>query len=341
MSKRTLHEQLEISKNMRCLVLYLKSVVNNDCLLSVTKYFDVVKHIVDEKQLSDFLEYNDSDLTERDICWELADAACHKFRSTVDVVLSYNASNWFVTVFSFFERLIEAPKSILNFLSEPKHWLDTWKCDTYQSPLDLLLQQKQSYCVWLPKCQRLSCFPKVNDWVVLPGSFHPLHEGHILLAKAAHQLTCRPACFELSIQNADKGTWKPEQVLERLAQFTPELGYACIVTSESLFYRKAKILRGASFVVGFDTAVRILDPKYYGGREEMTDCLRPLPEMGTKVFVAGRVEHPATNTGRWMTLEDLSIPLELQHLFYAIPSDMFRCDISSTMLRKQEQMSKP
>jgi len=40
---------------------------------------------------------------------------------------------------------------------------------------------------------------------------------------------------------------------------------------------------------------------------------------------------------RFLTLQDISIPWAIQNLFYSIPQEMFRCDISSTWIRKQMQ----
>lgn len=36
-----------------------------------------------------------------------------------------------------------------------------------------------------------------------------------------------------------------------------------------LYAQKARLFPGSVFVIGYDTAIRLLDPKYYGSREDM------------------------------------------------------------------------
>jgi hypothetical protein len=51
-----------------------------------------------------------------------------------------------------------------------------------------------------------------------------------------------------------------------VAQFTLD-GLPVVLTSAPLFTNKSRLLRGSWFVVGWDTAVRMVMPKYYGGTE--------------------------------------------------------------------------
>jgi hypothetical protein len=89
---------------------------------------------------------------------------------------------------------------------------------------------------------------------------------------------------------------------------------------------------GAVFVVGVDTAERIIAPRYYGGEEPMQAALTEIGKQGCRFLVAGR--HAAD--GRFVTLCDVPVPDAFRRLFSAIAADDFRLDISSTQLRRAE-----
>lgn len=83
--------------------------------------------------------------------------------------------------------------------------------------------------------------------------------------------------FEMAIRNADKGKIEGSIVEERLAQFAPNQkgeateygkGYPCLVSSEPFFLGKARLFPNSVMIVGADTAVRLIDVKYYDGLEE-------------------------------------------------------------------------
>ena len=86
---------------------------------------------------------------------------------------------------------------------------------------------------------------------------------------------------------------------------------------------------GAAFVVGADTARRVVEPVYYGGEPAMRAALRELRSLGARFVVAGRLEH-----GRFLQLRDLQLPPEAAGLFEAIPATELRVDVSSTELRR-------
>lgn len=164
--------------------------------------------------------------------------------------------------------------------------------------------------------------------LVLPGSFNPLHAGHRQLAKVAGEILGKPAAFELSIRNVDKPPLPPEEVEHRVGQFTwnAELW----LTRAPTFLEKAELFPGATFAVGSDTAVRIVDPRYYDGSvEKMTAALGQIRELGCRFLVAGRMDA----AGNFVGHEHLGLPKVACDLFTGIPESAFRADISSTQLR--------
>ena len=161
---------------------------------------------------------------------------------------------------------------------------------------------------------------------IVPGSFNPRHQAHQALWEAARRRFGDPAAYELSITNVDKPPLFTEETLRRAAQFSGRA--RLILTAAPTFVEKARLLPGAVFVVGADTARRIVDPVYYGGAAAMRGALRELRSLGSRFVVAGRQER-----GRFLQLSDLRLPSEAAGLFEAIPAHELRVDISSTDLR--------
>jgi hypothetical protein len=163
---------------------------------------------------------------------------------------------------------------------------------------------------------------------ILAGAFNPLHQGHTALAEAAADLLGVEVVFELSAVNADKPPLAEEQLLRRLLQFAGR--YPVLVTSASTFQAKSRLFPGATFVVGYDTAARILQARFYGGEEaQMVAALNEIREHGCSFLVAGRRD----NQGRFHEAGELDVPAALQDLFQTLPGHRFRRDISSTEIR--------
>ena len=164
---------------------------------------------------------------------------------------------------------------------------------------------------------------------LLSGSYHPLHDGHLALAEAAAALLRRRVVFELTLVNADKAAIGLPEAQRRAAQFA---GRAPLLLSrEPLFAVKAALFPGAVFVVGVDTAARLVDPRFYGdSAAAMRRALAEVARHGCSFLVAGRLVDE-----RYRTLADVALPLPraLRALFRELPEDSFRCDISSSEIR--------
>jgi hypothetical protein len=168
--------------------------------------------------------------------------------------------------------------------------------------------------------------------LVLAGSFNPTHVGHWGLAEVAARLTGAAAAFELCVVNVDKPPLGPEEVRRRLRQFTWRA--PVWVTRAPTFVEKARLFPGATFVVGADTAARIIAPRYYADAEAgMARALASFRERGCRFLVAGR----ADDAGMHVALEHLDVPVGLRDLFTGIPEGEFRLDISSSELRARRK----
>jgi Cytidylyltransferase-like len=164
--------------------------------------------------------------------------------------------------------------------------------------------------------------------VLFPGSFNPLHEGHVSLARVAEELRQQPVAFELSVTNVDKPPLASETVKQRLTQFAWRS--AVELTRAPTFVEKARLFPGTTFVVGADTAERLFVPHYYGGDEDlMHSAIEEIANSGSSFLVAVRLDA----AGRVCGLKDIPVPRRYADLFTEIPEHHFRVDTSSSEIR--------
>lgn len=163
---------------------------------------------------------------------------------------------------------------------------------------------------------------------ILSGAFNPLHEGHEKLAESASALLGMPVAFELPITNADKGTLTITEIERRLRQFDQK--YTVVLSRATLFSDKATLFPGSVFVVGYDTALRLVSPHYYSSEAGMYAALEKIRAEGCRFLVAGRLYN-----GQFYTLSSLPIPPSFRDMFLELAEDRFRLDLSSTDLRNR------
>jgi Cytidylyltransferase-like len=162
---------------------------------------------------------------------------------------------------------------------------------------------------------------------ILAGSFNPLHRGHLELAAVARQRLGLPVHFEISITNVDKQPLPGAEIERRLRQFQ---GVGPVVaTLAPTFARKAALFPGATFILGADTAARVIQSKYYPSESAMFDALHGIRDLGCRFLVGGRLDPDAT----FVELDGVRIPESVRDLFEGIPEAHFRVDLSSTELR--------
>jgi len=194
--------------------------------------------------------------------------------------------------------------------------------------------------------KRAWCDVELKDAIVIPGSFNPLHEGHLRMAAAAVEASAlvgrgqRSVVFEITTRNADKGAVDRDELSRRAAQFSrgnggDSGGVPLVLTRARLFVEKARLFPNCTFVVGADTVARLIDRKYYNSSDvEMAASLAAIGGFGCDFLVAGR----DMDSG-YTTLDDLSgqIPEFLRSMFSPLKEDgiSFRVDISSTQLRER------
>ena len=97
------------------------------------------------------------------------------------------------------------------------------------------------------------------------------------------------------------------------------------MTRAATFEEKAELFPGAAFVLGHDTAVRVIDPKYYGTEAGRDAALRALLARGCRLVVGGRLDA----TGAFRVWDCGGLAEEFAGLFVALSESDFREDVSS------------
>ena len=192
------------------------------------------------------------------------------------------------------------------------------------APLDQLLSGEAHWVVRHPDLS-MEVEGEVPS-VLLPGSFNPIHIGHREMMARAMERTGTTGGYELSVTNVDKPPLEKSEIERRLGQFGRD--DTVVLTRAETFRKKAALFPGTAFVLGWDTAIRLVAPRYYGGEESMMLALAEMMTAGTRFIVAGRAD-----AGEFRTLADVDVPAGFAPMFSAISETDFRRDISSTELR--------
>jgi len=199
--------------------------------------------------------------------------------------------------------------------------------------IDRLLAGELDRVTVQPDGQMMLSAPQ--PFVLFPGSFNPLHEGHVVLARVAEELRQQPLAFEISVTNVDKPPLAGETVRRRVAQFAWKSPVE--LTRAPTFVEKSRLFPGTTFVVGADTAERLFGPKYYGDDEvRMRMALEEIANSGASFLVAVRLDA----VGRVRALNDIPVPQRYADLFTEIPEHRFRVDTSSSEIRAKGRLDR-
>ena len=166
---------------------------------------------------------------------------------------------------------------------------------------------------------------------LLCGSFNPLHHGHRQLRRLAEARLGGRVGYELSIRNVTKPPLDYLTLVDRVGQFDDA---PVVISSAPTFAEKSGCFPGVTFVIGEDTFVRVLAPRYHGGTwQGVTEALHTISRNGCRFLVAGR-----DSGAGFRTLDGQAIPEEFAGLFEGLSEDEFRVDASSTRLRRDRHI---
>lgn len=162
--------------------------------------------------------------------------------------------------------------------------------------------------------------------IIYSGSFRRFHAGHDLAARNAFLQTNKQVVLEITAGNIGREPSTMAELLERSIQMRGR--WPVILRKDcSKFSDKAKAYPGFEFIVGFDTAIRIVNPEFYNNNwEAMVEELDQLSKTGARFHVLGRV-HP--NTGVFQTADDIWCAHKHHRLFVPLAG---RVDVSASAL---------
>lgn len=172
--------------------------------------------------------------------------------------------------------------------------------------------------------------------IMLSGSFRPLHRAHRTLLNVGLNISGnnRTPCFELSVTNVEKPDIAVAELQARVAQFT-EPNDTVLITRAATFLEKARLMPGSIFVIGYDTAIRLFDDRFYPESQAASPsicAMREFRNLGSSFVVGGRRDAE----GRFRTVRDVDVPTGFEALLLEIPEHMFSDPISSTQIRERQ-----
>jgi len=165
--------------------------------------------------------------------------------------------------------------------------------------------------------------------LIFPGSFNPLHDGHLRMRELAEKKTGMRATFEICARNADKPPLTFHEIKRTLDQFTENDSW--VMTSAGRFSEKAEMFPNSVFIIGADTLMRVFDEKFYSNKKDMIDHIERFNDHNINFLVFGRKVN-----NKFISLRDINIPNNIRNRCTGFEEGSFRDDISSTELRLEE-----
>jgi len=168
---------------------------------------------------------------------------------------------------------------------------------------------------------------------IFPGSFNPIHEGHLEMIDIAEKRLGSRVALEISIQNVGKPPLdyiELEYRLKEIEKARPQ--QAVWFTQTPLFEDKSDSFGGSTFVVGADTLRRFADLRFYHeSTHQLHDVLRKIAYNNCRFLIFARQRHDEIES-----LETLNMPDMLRSLCDEVPASVFAMNISSSDLRRNE-----
>lgn len=169
-----------------------------------------------------------------------------------------------------------------------------------------------------------------SDVVLFPGTFNPIHDGHMFMAEAVQDIGNVSTLYMITADSPHKPPLPVVTMLAKAVKIRMSDPTRCVLFTQNdpLFIDKARKFPGASFLVGADSVERLLDPRWYGGKPEaVVDMLDEFERLGTRFYVFGR------DSGKGMVrMSDIPVIGHHKNMFVQMPDNKYA--ISSTQIRE-------
>lgn len=184
-----------------------------------------------------------------------------------------------------------------------------------------------------------------NGVGVLSGAFNPMTEAHVQLAELAlERYELAEVMLELPKSNVDKDVYGASLaerlwMLKRFVNGRPRFSVG--MCSHGRFIDKANAIRATYpagteiyFIIGYDTLVRVFDPKYY---DDLAAELQELFDR-SQFIAANRSEHGLTDVEAFLERPICRPFADRVHL---IELGSFHAGLSSTQVRERLKRGEP